>query len=73
MSVSAWSNQTCRATSTQVDDTEALSALSLTTNYLGGSRSYLMPTTIESGPTSGSTREEEKPASFIHPQQSAPV
>ena len=33
----------------------------------------LMPITIESGPTSGSTRVEEKPASFIQPAQSAPV
>ena len=32
-----------------------------------------MPTTIESGPTSGSTRVDENPASFIHPTQSAPV
>jgi hypothetical protein len=34
---------------------------------------YLIPTTIESGPTSGSTRVAVKPASFIHPAQSAPV
>ena len=34
---------------------------------------YLMPITIESGPTSGSTRVEENPASFIHAEQSAPV
>jgi len=34
---------------------------------------YLMPTTIESGPTSGSTRVAEKPASVIHAWQSAPV
>ncbi len=34
---------------------------------------YLMPTTIESGPTSGSTRVDENPASFIQPEQSAPV
>ena len=35
--------------------------------------SYLMATTIESGPTSGSTRVFENPASFIHAAQSAPV
>ena len=34
---------------------------------------YLMPTTIESGPTSGSVRVDVKPASFIQPSQSAPV
>ena len=34
---------------------------------------YLIPTTIESGPTSGSTRVAENPASFIQPAQSAPV
>ncbi len=34
---------------------------------------YLIATTIESGPTRGSTRVDEKPASFIHPEQSAPV
>ena len=34
---------------------------------------YLMPTTIESGPTRGSTRVDEKPAAFIQPTQSAPV
>ena len=34
---------------------------------------YLMPMTIESGPTRGSTRVTEKPASFIQPEQSAPV
>lgn len=36
-------------------------------------RAYLMPTTIESGPMSGSTRVAEKPASVIHARQSAPV
>ena len=35
--------------------------------------SYLIPTTIESGPTSASTRVAENPASFIQPVQSAPV
>lgn len=35
--------------------------------------SYLMPTTIESGPTSGSTRVSENPAALIQPAQSAPV
>jgi hypothetical protein len=34
---------------------------------------YLMPTTIESGPTRCSTRTAENPAVFIHPAQSAPV
>ena len=34
---------------------------------------YLMAITIESGPTSGSTRVDEKPAAFIQPAQSAPV
>jgi hypothetical protein len=34
---------------------------------------YLIPITIESGPTSGSTRVEENPTSLIHPSQSAPV
>lgn len=34
---------------------------------------YFTPTTIESGPTSGSTRVFENPASFIQPSQSAPV
>lgn len=34
---------------------------------------YLIPTTIESGPTSGSTRLAENPASFIQPAQSTPV
>ena len=38
---------------------------------LGGA--YLMPTTIESGPTSASVRADVKPASFIQPSQSAPV
>jgi hypothetical protein len=36
-------------------------------------RNYLIPTTIESGPTSGSTRVDENPASRIQPEQSAPV
>ena len=36
-------------------------------------RAYLTPTTIESGPTSGSTRVAENPASFIQAAQSAPV
>lgn len=40
---------------------------------LTAERSYLMPITIESGPTSGSTRVDEKPASRIQPAQSAPV
>lgn len=34
---------------------------------------YLMPTTMESGPTRCSTRVLVKPASFIQPMQSAPV
>ncbi len=34
---------------------------------------YLMPITIESGPTSASVRVEENPASFIQRAQSAPV
>jgi hypothetical protein len=34
---------------------------------------YLMPITIESGPTSGSTRVAENPAAVIQPAQSAPV
>ncbi len=34
---------------------------------------YLIATTIESGPTRGSTRVLEKPASRIQPAQSAPV
>ena len=34
---------------------------------------HLIPTTIESGPTSASTRVSRKPAFFIHPVQSAPV
>ena len=34
---------------------------------------YLMPMTIESSPTSGSTRVAENPASRIQPAQSAPV
>src|SRR4051812_2759749 len=36
-------------------------------------RHYLMPTTIESGPTRGSTRVSRNPAFSIHPRQSAPV
>ena len=35
-------------------------------------RGHLIPTTIESGPTSASTRVSRKPAFFIHPLQSAP-
>lgn len=38
-----------------------------------GSWAYLIATTIESGPTRGSTRVLEKPASRIQPAQSAPV
>jgi hypothetical protein len=34
---------------------------------------YLIPITIESGPTSGSTRVSENPAAVIQPSQSAPV
>ena len=34
---------------------------------------YLIPTTMESGPTSCSTRVELKPASRIHSAQSSPV
>ena len=34
---------------------------------------YLVPMTIESGPIKCSTRVSRKPASFIHPEQSAPV
>ena len=34
---------------------------------------YLIPITIESGPTSGSTRVAENPAAVIQPAQSAPV
>ncbi len=34
---------------------------------------YLNPITIESGPTSGSVRAAENPASSIHSAQSAPV
>lgn len=34
---------------------------------------YLMPTTIESGPTSSSTQVDVNPASSIHRTQSAPV
>jgi hypothetical protein len=34
---------------------------------------HLIATTIESGPTSGSTRVRANPASFIQPAQSAPV
>jgi hypothetical protein len=34
---------------------------------------YLIPTTIESGPTSGARRVVENPASFIQAAQSAPV
>jgi len=34
---------------------------------------YLMPTTIDSGPTRCSTRVLVKPASFIQPMHSAPV
>jgi hypothetical protein len=34
---------------------------------------YLMPMTIESGPIKCSTRVSRNPASFIHPEQSAPV
>ena len=36
-------------------------------------RGYLIPITIESGPTRCSTRVEEKPASVIQLEQSAPV
>ena len=36
-------------------------------------RDLLIPITIESGPTSGSTRVDENPASRIQPEQSAPV
>ena len=35
--------------------------------------SYLMPMTMESGPTRCSTRVSRNPASFIHAEQSAPV
>lgn len=34
---------------------------------------YLIPTTIASGPTRGSTRVSRNPTSCSHPQQSAPV
>lgn len=34
---------------------------------------YLIPTTIESGPTNASVRADEKPASSIQPAQSAPL
>ena len=34
---------------------------------------YLLPMTIECGPTSGTTRAVAKPASRIQPMQSAPV
>ncbi len=34
---------------------------------------HLLPITIESGPTSGSTRVSTKPASLSQPMQSAPV
>jgi len=34
---------------------------------------HLIPTTIESGPTRGTTEQSRKPASRIQPQQSAPV
>ena len=36
-------------------------------------RVYLLPITIECGPTSGTTRAAAKPASRIQPMQSAPV
>ncbi len=36
-------------------------------------RDYLIPTTIESGPTRCSTRVSLNPISFIQPMQSAPV
>ena len=54
------------------DDQKLSELLAPTTNHLAA-WSYLIPMTIESGPTSGSTREDEKPACFIQPQQSAPV
>ncbi len=38
-----------------------------------GARFYLIPTTIASGPTRGSTRVVRKPTSRIHSWQSAPV
>ena len=38
-----------------------------------GSRAYLIPTTIESGPARGSTKALRNPAFFIHDLQSAPV
>lgn len=42
-------------------------------NLSSGLRFYLMPTTIESGPTRCSTRVWRKPTWRIHPSQSAPV
>jgi hypothetical protein len=38
---------------------------------MAGFRNHLVPTTIESGPQSGSTRVSLNPASRIQPQQSA--
>jgi hypothetical protein len=39
----------------------------------GQKDTYLMPMTIESGPTKASTRVSRKPAFFIQSLQSAPV
>jgi len=42
-------------------------------NLRGPRDFYFVAITIESAPTSGSTRAVAKPASFIHPQHCAPV
>ena len=54
------------------DSTKAASVI--TRKYQFWSQgSYLIPMTMESGPTKCSTRVSRNPASFIHAEQSAPV
>lgn len=56
-----------------IRDTQTRHSRLVTGNWKLETVSYLTPTTIESGPTSGSTRVVANPASFIQPAQSAPV
>ena len=55
------------------DALERVQAAASGTPVATGAPAYLMPMAMESGPTSASTRVDEKPASFIQPVQSAPV
>ena len=65
--LTASSRERCRLTSTSCREAPPVQSSS------GRLPGYLTPTTIESGPTRCSTRVDEKPASRIHPAQSAPV